>query len=279
MNKTIMELIAKVNESQSATTGALNILTSKVDSIEEKVNRIVEAIEKKNGTSTIPKAVEVVKCAHCGIEIKSQKVIDYCKSRRMGGVFCPTCQAKKGLASSKLKIKEPRPAGFKATCVYCGRTFKWFATQEARREYLDKCLERGYKGLTCACCVNTESKELAVPEGRTESMQDTQDRIDSAKYNTTNIEAERNADRIKANTLHTPEELTTFLLSLNYSEEQIKKMRITSINKVCKEHGKICNVTKEDWSEAKKAKLANKSEMTFSVLPEESQEEGEQQSF
>ena len=294
--KAMMEAMKATQERANAPVlSSLNVLVSKVDVIDAKVDTIIEAINKKANKVAVgtESSVTVVKCDCCGVVIKSQKVIDYCKARKFDGVFCPKCQADKGLVGKNFRVKELKPEviGFAAKCTYCGRTFKHFDTQAARAEYNKKCVDRGYKGMICAKCVNGEHGEVAMPQiempkGMEEKIMETNDREYDRTHGTVALERQRNEDKKQARCIDDVQKAVDFLISLGYTKEVIMSTKIGELRKIGEANSKIVEVDGNTWNKTKltviEKRLAdNKQEtqMTFTVLPEDVEVDGEPQEF
>jgi hypothetical protein len=189
-------------------------------------------------------------CKCCGAVIKSQKVIDYCRNRKMDGIYCPSCQQAKGLLAKGYKVKEVKEVkeGYGATCVYCKTEFKRFKTQVERAEYNKKCVDKGYKGMICKSCFNAMKESTALVATKIEEHQQWKEDL---AHNHITIQRDINEDKIKAKLIDTTVKAVDCLISIGYTPEQILETKIADLRAACKAIHRIVELNGNKWNAEK----------------------------
>lgn len=247
--------VITVNNNVVAGNKMIADLTAKVDIIMAQMQA-----ESVKATATQPQTT-VVKCDKCGYEIKNKAVVDYCKNRKLDGVYCTKCQQALGLTGSKFKAKEkpadkPVQKGIKTTCSICKGVI-FFDDKEAMGNAYNRAIEAGLPGIAHRGCAKKYLAEqeavISVPSVDAK-VADTKLEAEYAGQQTAEqFEAEARKDKADAakSTLDNVAGIVTFLLGKGMTGDEIKALPIADVRKLLMGYGTEVNLHGNVWNVSK----------------------------
>lgn len=267
--KALSKQVTGVHKSVVVTNGnvvagnkMLQVVDAKVDSLDAKVERILAQLSVESKAVPTQPTVEIVKCARCGFEIKSQAVITYCKNRKFDGVYCSKCQQELGLAGKNFKAKEiqkPQPKGIATVCSICkGKIF--FDTKEDMAQAYKRATEAGLPGIVHkGCARKLQEQEVIIHAPIVEKkVEDTKleheykNQIDSTQF-----EAERREEKAKTHAVSTVEAVVNILAGKGVTPEDIKAMSIKDVRKFFVGINVPIELDGNDWNKSKAVVVDN----------------------